>query len=224
MKTKHLRKGIGFLAIALLAVSLTMCTNAKKGTKKDMKNMQSNADKTMQNSKQKTNQAIADATLTFDYKIAHAKALLSLEQAKVHFLLENDYPNTKADLERADKYLSSIENSSNKTYNKDIAKIRGDINDTKQGVGKDKNATKSKLENLEREMTLRTDKLDNVKAKNYGNDRYSATIDALRLDISKATNSLVAKEAKAPKEIDVVIEHLGKKSNQVDEYQYIAVP
>ncbi len=166
MKYKKIKKSPIYLLVLVIVLSFTRCANTEKGAKKDFNNAETTAENETNNVEEKTEDVLAKDRLNLDYKIEHAKVLVDLEQAKIHFIVETNKFKAQANLDKAKNRLEALEKSGNTKYLESIQKTKATITDLKQLIKNDDSAAKDKLNELSNSISLEINRIDdNIKAK-----------------------------------------------------------
>lgn len=160
-KSKQIRILSVLSVLMVIVFSFTQCKNTTKGAKEDLKNVETKTKNETSKLENESKASITKDKMYFDYKMEHAKVLLDLDDAKVHFILFNDKLKAESDLNKAEKHLSNLENSTDTDYQQFISKMKADITATKQSIKKDDKTAKTKLENLSKSFSSEISKLDN---------------------------------------------------------------
>ncbi len=160
IKSKQLVVLVLLLVLIVIAFSFAQHKNTTKDIKKDVKNMETKTKNETSKIENETEASLTKDKMYFDYKIEHAKVLLDLEDAKIHFILENDKFKAEEDLNKAEKHLSTLENTTDTDYQKFIARMKTDIAATKQSIKNDDKTAKTKLENLSNDFSSEISSLE----------------------------------------------------------------
>ena len=155
------------LVLVIISLVFIQCKNTTKGVKEDLSNIKTQTESETSKINTKINTIITNDKMYFDYKIEHEKALLEIEKAKEHFIIENDKFKANAALDKVEKHLSNLEKSLDNDYHNFVAKTKLDIKDTKQSIKNNDKTVKDKLESLSNsfsnEISKLNDKIDNEK-------------------------------------------------------------
>lgn len=195
-------KQIAMLTVLIaVAFSFTQCKNTKEGVKEDLENIETSA-------KNETRESLEKDKMYFDYKMEHAKVLLDLEEAKAHFILENDKFKAEESLNKAEKHLLNLEKTPDNDYRNFIVKIKADIAATKQSIKRGDNTANVKLEKLSNDFSSEINNLENkisLEKTNITNDtkRHYAELSAKKYILkARLASSKTATYAKADSYLD----------------------
>jgi len=176
MKYLKIKQIATTLMVVIISFTFTQCKNTTKGAKEDVKNIETKTKNEVSKTESEAKTSFANDKMYFDYKIEYAKVLLDLEDVKAHFILDNDKIKTEADLDKAEKYLSNLEKSSDNDYHNFITKMKSDIEDAKQSIKNNDKTAKGKLEALSNSFSNEISNLDGK----VDNEETNITNDAKR--------------------------------------------
>jgi len=153
MKTKYLI----YIPLIVSALFLSMCTNTKKGAKKDMKNLKSKTENKMNAVKEKTAETTAKTKQYFENKTNLAKAKVSLEKSKIDLRINHDKQKTTKDLDNVNKYLSNVKSETDQKFNTNVSNLKEEVSNIKLSIKKDDKATTIKLNNIGHDIDVMLD-------------------------------------------------------------------
>jgi len=160
MKYLKIKQIATSLLVVAISFAFTQCKNTTKGAKEDVQNIETKTKNEVSKTENEAKTSYANDKMYFDYKIDLAKISLDIEDAKAHFILDNDKTKAEADLDKAEKHLSKIEKYSDNDYHNFTTKMKSDIKDAKQSIKNDDKTTKGKLEELSNSFSSEISKLD----------------------------------------------------------------